>query len=103
MTVQELSKLLAQYPGDMRVVVDGYEDGFDDIELDRVLVREIRLDAGSKCWEGRQRHQRRRQPNRKRLGNPPGFGLVVEAQDWTRLPESFHREIEREFVALVRG
>ena len=49
MTVQGLSKLLAKYPGDMRVVVDGYEDGFDDIELDRVLVREIRLDAGSKC------------------------------------------------------
>ena len=48
MTVQELSKLLAKYPGDMRVVVDGYEDCFDDIELDRVLVREIRLDAGRK-------------------------------------------------------
>ena len=58
MTVQELSKLLAKYPGDMGVVVDGYEDGFDDIELDRVLVREIRLDAGSKCWEGRHRDAR---------------------------------------------
>lgn len=29
--------------------------------------------------------------------------ILVEARDWTRLPESFHREIEREFVALVSG
>jgi len=27
--------------------------------------------------------------------------ILVEARDWTRLPESFHREVEREFVALV--
>ena len=27
--------------------------------------------------------------------------ILVEAQDWARLPESFHHEIEREFVVLV--
>ena len=27
--------------------------------------------------------------------------FLVEARDWARLPESFHREIEREHVALV--
>ena len=27
--------------------------------------------------------------------------FLVEARDWTRLPESFHREIEREHVVLV--
>ncbi len=27
--------------------------------------------------------------------------FLVEARDWARLPESFHREIEREYVVLV--
>ena len=26
--------------------------------------------------------------------------FLVEARDWARLPESFHREIEREYVVL---
>ena len=28
--------------------------------------------------------------------------FLVEARDWARLPERFHREIEREYVVLVR-
>ena len=27
--------------------------------------------------------------------------FLVEARDWTRLPERFHREIERKYVVLV--
>ena len=27
--------------------------------------------------------------------------FLVEARDWARLPESFHREIERDYVVLV--
>ncbi len=29
--------------------------------------------------------------------------FLVEARDWARLPERFHREIEREYVVLVRA
>ena len=29
--------------------------------------------------------------------------FLIEALDWARLPESFHREIERDYVVLVRG
>ena len=29
--------------------------------------------------------------------------MLVQAQDWARLPESFHREIEREYVVLQEG
>ena len=29
--------------------------------------------------------------------------FLVEARDWARLPESFHRQIEREYVLLPRG
>ena len=55
MTVSELTQLLAAYPPDMRVVVNGYEEGYDDLEAHLVYVREIRLDAGNKWWEGRHR------------------------------------------------
>ena len=29
--------------------------------------------------------------------------FLIEARDWARLPESFHREIERDYVVLLRG
>ncbi len=29
--------------------------------------------------------------------------FLIEARDWARLPDSFHREIEREYVVLVGG
>ena len=29
--------------------------------------------------------------------------FLIEARDWARLPESFHCEIERDYVVLVRG
>ena len=52
MIVGELAQLLAAYPPDLRVVVSGYEEGYDDLEAGLVSVREIRLDAGKKWWEG---------------------------------------------------
>ena len=29
--------------------------------------------------------------------------ILIEARDWARLPESFHREIERNYVVLCEG
>ncbi len=29
--------------------------------------------------------------------------ILVQVHDWARLPESFHREIERDYVVLVRA
>ena len=55
MTVNELVQLLAAYPPDLRVVVNGYEEGYDDHDAHLVRVREIRLDAGDKWWAGRHR------------------------------------------------
>ena len=55
MTVQELIELLAVCPPDLRVVVDGYEDGYDDLEEPLIAVHEIRLDAGENWWEGQHR------------------------------------------------
>ena len=33
--------------------------------------------------------------------NGHSHGSSVEARDWARLPESFHFEIERDYVVLV--
>ena len=53
MTTGELIRLLAEYPPDLRVVVDGYEDGYDDLEEYLISAQQIRLDAGEAWWEGR--------------------------------------------------
>ncbi len=29
--------------------------------------------------------------------------ILVQAHDWARLPESFHKEIERDYVVLLKG
>lgn len=52
MTVQQLIALLANHPSDLRVVVNGYENGFDDVEPERISVERIELDAEEDWWEG---------------------------------------------------
>ena len=53
MTVGELAGLLRSYPPALRVVVDGYEEGYDDLSLDRTSLRRISLDTGTESWQGR--------------------------------------------------
>ena len=52
MKIADLIRILQTYPQDLRVVVDGYEDGYDDLDEDLMRVREIRLDIGQHWWEG---------------------------------------------------
>ena len=52
MTVHELIQLLAVYPPDMRVVVQGYEDGYDDLSPEQLSVIRIALNTGRQRWEG---------------------------------------------------
>ena len=53
MTVQDLIRILRTYPADMRVVVNGYEDGFDDVSPEGVAVVKVQLNRGTKDWQGR--------------------------------------------------
>ena len=55
MTVKELIEFLEGYPPDLRVVVQGYENGFDDVSSERVKLIRIQLDCGTENWEGRHR------------------------------------------------
>ena len=52
MTVGQLTRLLQNYPQDMRVVVDGYEDGYDDLSPEQIAVVKIALNIGKHRWEG---------------------------------------------------
>lgn len=52
MTVSELIRLLGAYPEDMRVVVSGYEEGYDDVSAERVGVKKVWLDGGIHEWQG---------------------------------------------------
>lgn len=56
MTVEELIRLLATFPGDMRVVVNGYEEGYDDLSPARINRTAIGLNTGVHRWEGRHGH-----------------------------------------------
>lgn len=52
MTVDELIQLLEKLPPDLRVVVNGYENGYDDLTPERLSVVRIALNMGKHPWEG---------------------------------------------------
>jgi DUF1365 family protein len=52
LTVKDLIEALAQYPLDVRVVVDGYEDGYDNLHVDSLRAVSIQPRPGHAEWEG---------------------------------------------------
>ena len=52
MRVKELVGLFGKYPDDLRVVVNGYEEGYDDLSPERISVVRIQLDTQIHDWEG---------------------------------------------------
>ena len=52
MTVEELIAILQDHPSDLRVVVNGYEDGFDDLTPEQIKVTSIGLNTGEHHYEG---------------------------------------------------
>ena len=52
MTVDELVKLLSMYPPNLRVVVNGYEEGYDDLSPEQIAPISIALNTGKHPWEG---------------------------------------------------
>ena len=53
MIVSELIELLQQCPAGLRVVVNGYEEGYDDLSPGQVSIAKISLNTGKHAWEGR--------------------------------------------------
>lgn len=52
MTVTELMELLERLPGGLRVVVNGYEEGYDDLTPEQIVRIRIGLGTGKHDWEG---------------------------------------------------
>ena len=52
MTVAELMSILQNHAADLRVVVNGYEDGYDDLTPEQIRVVKISLNTGRHPWEG---------------------------------------------------
>ncbi|MCY3729411.1 MAG: hypothetical protein OXF97_10520 [Nitrospira sp.] len=73
MTVSELIKLLQEYPTSLRVVVNGYEEGYDDLLPEQISVAKISLNTGTHHWEGQHGD-----PPRQMKETPDGV-KVVEA------------------------
>ena len=53
MKVSELIELLQEYPAGLRVVVNGYENGYDDLSPEQLSITKISLNAGKHEWDGR--------------------------------------------------
>lgn len=52
MTVHELVECLQRLPGGLRVVVNGYEEGYDDLSPEQITRVRIGLNTGRHHWEG---------------------------------------------------
>ena len=52
MIIADLVEVLQNYPPDLRVVVNGYEDGYDDLAPEQVFPVKIALNTGKHQWEG---------------------------------------------------
>ena len=51
MTVNESVQLLATYSPDLRVVVNGYEEGYDDLSPGQVSLVKIALNTDKERWD----------------------------------------------------
>ena len=52
MTVEQLIEALQAHPPDLRVMVDGYEGGCDDLEPQGILQRDVRLNVNARWYYG---------------------------------------------------
>ena len=53
LTVSELIQLLAHHAPDLRVMVQGYEEGYDDLGADCVIAGDASLNVNSAWYYGR--------------------------------------------------
>ena len=73
MTADELIQLLEKYPPGLRVVVNGYESGYDDLSPEQLSVVRVTLNTGKHSWEGQH------EDANGQIGGEPDDADVVEA------------------------
>ena len=75
MTVAELMRLLETFPPDLRVMVQGYEDGYDDLEPRFIKAANVRLNVYAAWYDGR--HDEAYADNQDR-GNGAAKALILQ-------------------------
>ena len=75
MTVSELIELLQECPAGLRVVVNGYEEGYDDLSPEQISIAKISLNTGKHSWEGR--HGVPRHPAEGSLDDPEVVDALI--------------------------
>ena len=78
MTVTDLIRVLETCPPDLRVMVQGYEDGVDDLEPDCVLTRDVLLNVNEGWYYGR--HEEASEGDKQ--GNSEIVKAVVLRRPW---------------------
>ena len=53
MTVKELREFLKKYPPNIRVVISGYEGGWDDVNPESISKKEVLLNCGKQTYYGK--------------------------------------------------
>ena len=90
MTVYELMQLLRKHPPDLRVVVDGYEDGYDDLSPEQLRMVKDKSEHGhARVRRSARRHRipARRETSRPRsrrgVGVAPHVALTQSTPNMT--------------------
>ena len=82
MTVKELIELLQQCPSQsMRVIIDGYEGGYHDLEAHNIGLTEIALNVNDAWYYGPHdtpRHNEHTDETALRLGKSPANSPLLE-------------------------
>ena len=87
MLVSELIELLREYPSDLLVVVNGYEEGYDDLSPRQISTAKISLNTGTHHWEGRHGEPGPfggRDPGQHRSRRGPGSPSCVQLMEAIR-------------------
>lgn len=81
MNIRELIAILRTYPN-TRVMVDGYENGYDDLEPTRIMIKEVPMDTSDNWWDG----QHSDVEDRRRVDDDTAFPLVLRCPDKFKQP-----------------
>ena len=105
MTVSELCELLANYPQDLPVMVDGYEGGFDDVAANQVAIQDIQLDVNKFWFYGRHdTPEEPRPPTKWDMGEPPNrYGPTISALVISRERNRDDRVLNPRYTAAPAG
>ena len=96
MTVGELRHILSTFSDDLRVLVDGYEDGYSDLAVDRIEILNVYLDLEAPRYRGAWQEADSSRPRQPRVA-----GLVIPSMGGSWNIETLKERLDPDFVQAV--